>query len=241
MPTGASPQRSRSPGARNGSGSTSARPRPPQQAADLAAGLLAGVEPARCAATVSAPARDAVVAPVAGDLLDDVDLDLAVVAPRRDGDVVVGSSPSAAGTCVQANPIGSSSARTCAAVEVGAEQRVDPGRAGPHRSAGRAARPARRPRRARRWRRRCRRPARQKRAAASGMPSGSQPFSKRADASVRRPSRRDVRLTAHGWNQAISSSTSVVAALISHDGAAHDPGDADRVLARRRRSAGRRR
>ena len=62
------------------------------------------------------------------------------------------------------------------------------------------------------------------------MTSGSQPFSKRADASVRSLSRRDDFTMPIGWNHAISSSTSVVASSISLDGAAHDPGDADRLV-----------
>ena len=55
-----------------------------------------------------------------------------------------------------------------------------------------------------------------KRSPARSAMAGSHPFSKRADASERRPRRREVRLIDVGSNQASSSRTSVVASSISH-------------------------
>ena len=71
-----------------------------------------------------------------------------------------------------------------------------------------------------------------KRSCASSMISGSQPFSNRAEASLRTPSRRDDLAIAIGWNHAISTSTSVVDVGDLRRRAAHDAADAVRDVVR---------
>ena len=72
-----------------GSGMASDSPRPMSSAAQRAALVLARRQRRRCVAACGTRAAERGVAVVAGDLLDHVDLDGGVVAPRRDRDVEV--------------------------------------------------------------------------------------------------------------------------------------------------------
>ena len=107
------------------------QPETPQEPADLAAGLLLGREPAGPRGR-ERPPLDAVVAPVAGHLLDDVDLDLAVVAPRGDDHVVIGLASVRGGHLYAREPDRFELGADLRRGQLGAQQPVHPGRSRAH-------------------------------------------------------------------------------------------------------------